>query len=138
MFQRKQSLLLLISFVITLVALFINVGQINDAVITAFGSEADGLTLPAWGFGVLLIIQLVLLLFTLLKFNERPKQMMLASLTNLVGVLAILYLFGNFYLNEISLNFLVLIIVLNPVFITIARKLIKKDEDLVKSVDRIR
>jgi len=136
MIQRVQSLYLL-------VAILLN-GVLNFYLplwITSENVEIFALSQPV---AISLFLLSVLLSFiALISFKKRKRQFVLGRINIilnfvLVGVFAYwtLSLPGEMDISEKGIGMLLPII--SIVFIALANKAIKKDEDLVKSVDRLR
>jgi len=85
----------------------------------------------------------VLALYALLSFKNRKKQFILNRLNLFLNLILLgvfvfrsLNISGEAALSEKGIG--MLIPILSIVFLVLANKAIKKDEDLVKSVDRLR
>lgn len=124
----------------------------------AFGISAGlSFVFPLWKNGVgenimstdvlsvlmLFLISAVLSLFTIFKFKNRQTQFVLGRLNIilnfiLLGVIVYLSLTlsGETAVSEKGIG--MILPLFSIVFIVLANKAIKKDEDLVKSVDRLR
>ncbi len=143
MIQRKQSIYLLVAGIISggLTFLF-NLWTNTNAPIFIVDLFSGGSTLEKTT-PVLFFISAILSIVTLFLFKNRQLQFVLGRLNILIN----LFLLGMLiYLSQtlsgeasvsekgIGMFFPVLVILL----LVIANKAIKKDEDLVKSVDRLR
>lgn len=91
----------------------------------------------------------VLCLFTLFKYNNRTLQMKLTRICNYLQIVIlatmIAYIVGlsktpgsDKLVIDVSLLFPMIIPVVNIILLVLARRGIKKDDDLVKSADRLR
>ena len=134
MIQRIQTLYLLGALVAS--AGFYFVGN-SDSEVTA----------DQWSLGAinrtLQLIIMVLVVWSIFKFKQRLHQFVLNRLSIilnfvLVGVFAYqsLNLPGEISVSQKGIG--VLLPIISIVFLVLANKAIKKDEDLVKSVDRLR
>ncbi|GAB3860361.1 DUF4293 domain-containing protein [Hymenobacter terrigena] len=157
MIQRIQSvfLLLLALAMLSLLALPLwhkvdgLTGQ--ELILTAFGFDAKGLTVPAgigpvWLIGALAAASAALAIFEIFQFRTRMKQLMLGSI-NLLLITATLG--AEFYfqtkgeqLLNIKLEGQVLIAFYLPTLALLlnllANRFIRRDEQLVRSADRLR
>ena len=91
----------------------------------------------------LFIISAVISLVTIFLYSNRKLQFMLGRLNILLNLILLglfvywsLNISGEAYVSEKGIG--MLIPVISIVFLVLANKAIKKDEDLVKSVDRLR
>ena len=136
MIQRVQSLYLLVAILLNGVLSFY-----LPLWITSENVEIFALSQPV---AISLFLLSVLLSFiALISFKKRKRQFVLGRINIilnfvLVGVFAYwtLSLPGEMDISEKGIGMLLPII--SIVFIALANKAIKKDEDLVKSVDRLR
>ncbi|NND15992.1 MAG: DUF4293 domain-containing protein [Eudoraea sp.] len=135
MIQRIQSLYLLI------VGLIAGVLPIW-APLWKVGEENQLAYDHAW-IKYVLIAVVVLALYSLLSFKDRKKQF----IVNRINLFLNLILLGVFVFRSLNLSgetalsekgIGMLIPIFSIVFLVLANKAIKKDEDLVKSVDRLR
>ncbi len=144
MIQRIQSLYLLIIILISVLSIiFLNLWMQSDAleirVLSLFQSDN-------WMFKTLSILYFlspVLALISLLNFKSRKRQLVL----NNINVLANLFLLGFlvFFLFNLSGEVVVsekgigsFLPLASIVLLLLANRAIRKDENLVKSIDRIR
>lgn len=144
MIQRIQSLYLLIIILISVLSIiFLNLWMQSDAleirVLSLFQSDN-------WMFKTLSILYFlspVLALISLLNFKSRKRQLVL----NNINVLANLFLLGFlvFFLFNLSGEVVVsekgigsFLPLVSIVLLLLANRAIRKDENLVKSIDRIR
>ena len=91
----------------------------------------------------LFMISAAISLFTIFLFKNRKLQFILGRLNILLNLILLglfvywsLNISGEAYVSEKGIG--MLIPVISIVFLVLANKAIKKDEDLVKSVDRLR
>ncbi|WP_019038177.1 DUF4293 domain-containing protein [Psychroflexus tropicus] len=136
MIQRIQSLYLLIAILLN--------GVLSFYLPLWFTSENVEIFALSQPVAISLFLVSVLLSFiSLISFKKRKRQFVLGRINIilnfvLVGVFAYwtLSLPGEMDISEKGIGMLLPII--SIVFIALANKAIKKDEDLVKSVDRLR
>lgn len=111
------------------------------------GNSDSGVTADQWSLGAinrtLQLIIMVLVVWSIFKFKQRLHQFVLNRLSIilnfvLVGVFAYqsLNLPGEASVSQKGIG--VLLPIISIVFLVLANKAIKRDEDLVKSVDRLR
>lgn len=144
MIQRIQSVYLLLASLFTVVGLLV-FGLWTDE----NGSEYFGMDAFSSGNALLMVITglffvtALLTLVAIFQFKDRKKQFVigrLAILDNLILLGFLIYvtqnLSGEIVVSEKGIGLLIPII--NVVLVTLANKAIKKDEELVKSVDRLR
>ncbi|WP_201978016.1 DUF4293 family protein [Hymenobacter rubidus] len=156
MIQRIQSVFLLLLALAMLSVLALPLWHKVDGLthqeltLTAFGFEAKGLQLPApgpvWLIGVLAAASAAVAAFEIFQFRSRAKQLLLGSLNLLliVATLGAMFYFSSkgeqllniklegehlpgFYLPTLAL-------LLN----LLANRFIRRDEQLVRSMDRLR
>lgn len=136
MIQRIQTIYLVISAIV-MGALF----MWFPAIISADGSILLGRNEPL--VFVLLFISIALSIISILSFKKRQLQFVLNRLNIIsnfvllgVFVYRLLTLSGETIVSEKGIG--VLLPIISIVFLVLANKAIKRDEDLVKSVDRLR
>ncbi|UOQ97996.1 DUF4293 domain-containing protein [Hymenobacter sp. 5317J-9] len=156
MIQRIQSVFLLLLALAMLSVLALPLWHKVDGLthqeltLTAFGFQAQGLQLPAtgpvWLIGALAAASAALAGYEIFQFKSRAKQLLLGSLNLLliVATLGAMFYFSNkgeqllnlklegqflagFYLPTLAL-------LLN----LLANRFIRRDEQLVRSMDRLR
>ncbi len=154
MLQRPQTLLLITAVALLVTSLFLPIWQINtqhlNFTLTAFnststlsGQEPNSRNLVYMGF--LVVFAIIGGIYTITKYNNRSLQMKLCSVVNLlIGAHLILFMMMVIPAAQkevqlegsISWGFFLPIgaFVLN----LIAKLFIRKDDNLIKSVDRIR
>ncbi len=144
MIQRIQSVYLLLATLITgigmlVFSLWTNGDNVEYFAMDAFSSESTLLMVIA----ILFFVSALLTLFAIFQFKDRKKQFVIGRLTildNLILLGFLIYvtqnLSGEISVSEKGIGLLIPII--NVVLVTLANKAIKKDEELVKSVDRLR
>jgi len=136
MLQRIQTVYLIISALV-MGALYYWFPTVSDEAGNAIISREEPLVLGLIGISVLLTV------ITIFNFKRRKGQFVLNRLTIisnfvLLGVFVYrsLTLSGETLVSEKGIG--VLFPIISIVFLVLANKAIKRDEDLVKSVDRLR
>ena len=144
MIQRIQSIYLFIATLLSgglifIVNLWISEQGTKFFVMDSFNTESLLLKVMT----VLFFVSALLTFVAILKFKNRQLQFVLgrlAILTNFILLGIVVYfsqnLSGEINVSEKGIG--LLIPILTIVFVVIANKAIKKDEELVKSVDRLR
>lgn len=144
MIQRIQSIYLLIATLLSGgLIFFLNLWVTEqDTEFFALDSLSSGNLLLASIF-VLFIASAILTLITIFQFKKRQLQFVLGRLAILINfiLVGILVYFtqnlsGETQVSEKGIGLLIPIFTI--VFVVLANKAIKKDEELVKSVDRLR
>jgi len=136
MIQRIQSLYLATVALVNLVAIFF----VNILVI----APKNSIFTPAEAFNIgTFIIFALLAIISIFSYKKRLKQFVLNRLNIILNffllgffVYRALTISGESLLSEKGIGIFVPIV--SIVFLSVANKAIKKDEDLVKSVDRLR
>lgn len=144
MIQRIQSVYLLIATLLSgglifVLNLWVNEEGTEFFVMDSFNSGNTLLLVMA----VLFFVSSVLTLIAIFQFKKRQLQFVLGRLsilTNFIIIGIVVYftqnLSGEIKVSEKGIG--LFLPVLTIVFVVIANKAIKKDEELVKSVDRLR
>jgi predicted MFS family arabinose efflux permease len=144
MLQRIQTLYLLIALVAVGVSLVMDwVTYVMEEASTSFMTGN-----PAMVMYVLVGLSMLTLVLVISRFKDRKGQMKLANVA-MFDMLLIVVMFGVLHyqqiesyneLGELSLSYDlgVAMPLIAIVLIWMAKKAIKKDDDLVKSVDRLR
>lgn len=131
MIQRIQSIYLLIAAIsMTLISFKVPIYYLNE---TLFMAQDDTKIF------VLTIVGALLALLALFMFKNRKFQMKLIRLTVLIQMIIGIRMFMLFIKFEVVLNnsFLFLM-VFTLITLIMAYRGVKKDDDLVRSIDRIR
>lgn len=144
MIQRIQSVYLLIATLLSGGLIFLLNLWVTEQGIKFFALDSlssDNLVLAS--VFVLFITSAVLTLITIFQFKKRQLQFVLGRLTILINfiLVGILVYFAQNLSGEIKISekgIGLLIPIFTIVFVVLANKAIKKDEELVKSVDRLR
>ncbi len=144
MIQRVQSIYLSIATLLSgglvfLLNLWENEQESKFFVIDSFGSGNIALI----AMSVLFFVSAILTFVIIFKFKDRQLQFVLGRLTILINfiLLGVLVYFSQNLSGEITVSekgIGLLIPIFTIVFVVLANKAIKKDEELVKSVDRLR
>ncbi len=93
---------------------------------------------------ILLIVIMLISVIGIFMYKTRKQQRMLVLIAVFIDILAIgleayyLYLAQNGQNNVMVLNFRVVVPVVNLILLILASRGIKKDDDLVRSYDRLR
>ena len=145
MIQRIQSLFILIAAGFGVLLFFVPIISINydNSAITfnATGYVAE----KSWYLVLLSIICVVTMFTQLFMYKNRKKQMLTGKISICLWILWIfvfslfVYLHYNSYTTaKFSIHFGAIFPVLIIIFVLLANRNIKKDEELVRSIDRIR
>jgi hypothetical protein len=144
MIQRIQSIYLLIATllsggIIFIVNLWVDEQGAKFFVLDSFSSENTLLKV----MGVFFFVSALLTFIAIFQFKNRQLQFVLGRITILINfiLLGIVVYFSQNLSGEINVSekgIGLLIPILTIVFVVIANKAIKRDEELVKSVDRLR
>lgn len=136
MIQRVQTIYLIIALLISAGLIFV-VPLWNDQ----HGTEIYALSQPLVLAGF--IVSALLSLIAILSFKNRQRQFILGRLNIILNFILLAFfvylslnLSGETVVSEKGIG--MLFPVFSIVFLALANKAIKKDEDLVKSVDRLR
>ncbi|MFK5959331.1 MAG: DUF4293 domain-containing protein [Lutibacter sp.] len=144
MIQRIQSIYLLIATLLSgglifILNLWVDVQGNKFFVMDSFNTDITLLKVMA----VLFFVSAILTFVTIFQFKKRQLQFVLGRLsilTNFIIIGIVVYfsqnLSGEINVSEKGIG--LFIPILSIVFVVIANKAIKKDEELVKSVDRLR
>jgi len=158
MIQRIQSLYLLLAAIIAVVVVFIPIGYIYtvDAslVFTSFVLKEDipngAVKMQTLYIAIMLFVSAALSIYALFNYKNRRKQTKINNFNMIllfVVLVLMLYVFPDvlfsregYILNpeEFKFNYWIMMGVLPPFFIFLANRAIKKDENLVRSADRLR
>ncbi len=143
MLQRIQSLFLILAVIVSVGLIFVfPLWLSGEVMVTAMDtiSSADLWIKP---IGILFILSAIISFTVIFQYNNRKFQMTLVRLNILINFLLlglIVYqvqnLSGEALVSEKGIgSFLPILVIF---LLVIANRFIKKDEDLVKSVDRLR
>lgn len=154
MIQRIQTVYLLLAVVAMALLFAFKIAEVSTdtgvAVLTAYGATANGdalaleiLVLPPWIFTALIT---VVLAACIASFKNRKRQMVLGRLSYLLilGFLVYLYFAADSMADALKTTDAIrygagiYLPVAAIAFVFLANRAIKKDEDLVRSLDRLR
>jgi hypothetical protein len=162
MIQRVQSIFLLIAIIIPIVLIFIPLGYVDtDLARYVYNSISLKEMVPDGGASVIRLYYLAFCLFmtsvlscvALFSYKNRVKQMQIVSITMIVFLITLLLIlwvcpdivFKKFFsarMEDFTFVFntvpLLIMIVIEAVCLFFANRFIKKDEELVRSADRLR
>ena len=161
MIQRVQSIFLLIAIIIPIVLIFLPLGYLTtDGAQYVYNSISLKENIPD-GSSVIRLYYLAFCLFltsclsglALFMYKNRVKQMQVVSLTMIVFLITLMLVlwvcpdivFKKFFgarMEDFIFTFnsvpLIILIVIEAVCLFMANRFIKKDEELVRSADRLR
>lgn len=156
MIQRIQSVFLLVAAIVTVILLFISIGDIYTAeyqyTFTCFNVHLpDGkVVMSTLYIALTLIVSACISIYAIFKYKDRMKQTRIVSINMLIFLIAIMmmiWLFPDFLFQRKGLmqegdifrfNYWIMIFVIPPVCMFLANFFIRKDERLVRSADRLR
>ena len=158
MIQRIQSVFLLVAAIVTIIMLFIPIGDIYTSeaqyTFTCFNvhlPEPDGtVVMSTLYIALTLIVSACISIYAIFNYKDRMKQTRIVSfnmLVFLIAVMMMIWLFPDFIFQRKGLmqdgdmfrfNYWIMIFVLPPVCMFLANRFIRKDERLVRSADRLR
>ncbi len=161
MIQRIQTVYLFIVCVLSLVSLFASVGsyvvngeevaEFGNFTFNTFGAFAEYSSAGPWALGIILIVVAFLSIVTIMLYHKRMRQLRLTILTSilLVGYMMTYAFFAYVYNEKLLLfnpdqdvQFTFPLIACMPAVSLILNILaicgIRKDEAIVRSLDRIR
>ncbi len=161
MIQRVQSIFLFIAIIIPIVLIFLPLGYLTtDGAQYVYNSISLKENIPD-GSSVIRLYYLAFCLFltaglsgvALFMYKNRVKQMQVVSFTMIVFLITLMLIlwvcpdiiFKKFFgarMEDFVFTFnavpLIILIVLEAVCLFLANRFIKKDEELVRSADRLR
>lgn len=151
MIQRIQSVFLLLVSVVMVIAFlspFLEIRMPDSTSITVYVQgmiKGGNIINPTWGVIVIACISALLPLINIFLYKKRKVQIRIGYLTSFfliffyVTLVTYLYFFINKNGAEIaSVNYGIFLPIISLIFNILAISKIKKDEKLVKSLDRIR
>lgn len=161
MIQRVQSIFLFIAIIIPIVLIFLPLGYLTtDGAQYVYNSISLKENIPD-GSSVIRLYYLAFCLFltavlsgvALFMYKNRVKQMQVVSITMIVFLITLMLVlwvcpdivFKKFFgarMEDFTFTFntvpLIIMIVIEAVCLFMANRFIKKDEELVRSADRLR
>ncbi len=151
MIQRIQSVYLFFSFVILALMLIFPIGMISDttaqynfdafSIVSTSTQQLTTYTIPV---AILVVVSAFISLITIFLYNKRMLQKRLGILNMLLmlGLVAVLYIFPNYLsglsVENVSYELTAASPLISIIFTWLANRGIQKDENLVRSADRIR
>lgn len=137
MIQRKQSIYLFLAGLISML-FAINFDKLIDISLDFLSDPSKGDTI----FSLAFFFSAAVSFFSILMFNNRKLQMTLGWVNVILNILLI----GSFIFSLLNLpgeensekGIWAIVPLITIVLLSIANRLIKKDDNLVKSVDRFR
>ena len=147
MIQRIQSIYLLLAAILMAVTAFSPVLVLNEGLtLFSYGvKDADLLVKPTWGIVFMAGVSALLSFISIFMYSNRKKQSNVVFMSALVLVFyyltAVVYLASYLSsfpegINTVAYGIVLPVVAL--IFLLLANKAIKKDEKLVRSLDRIR
>lgn len=152
MIQRIQSVYFLLAGLFPAILFFLSLlsfecsGQTYSLSAFSFGVSGQPALHTPYGVIVFTVLSVVLPIFTIFKFSNRPLQIKLAKYTLLLqALLAVTFavyawtFVGDYpQATNFTPGFGLLLWALTVVFTILAKKAVQRDEDLVRAADRIR
>ena len=161
MIQRVQSIFLLIATIIPIVLIFIPFGYVDTEMaryvynsISLKEMIPDGASvIRLYYLAFCLVLTAALRCFAIFRYKNRIKQMQTVSFTMIVFLISLLLIlwvcpdiiFKKFFsarMEDFIFTFnsvpLLILIIVEAVCLFLANRFIKKDEELVRSADRLR
>ncbi|MDD6553936.1 MAG: DUF4293 domain-containing protein [Prevotellaceae bacterium] len=150
MIQRKQSLFLLCALILTIIALCLPLGTLDPKALTGAVVVTEFTTLPQEGAGIVgwigrgvLVLSAVVCLLSIFDFKDRKRQI---GETVFCVVLCLLWAVAEGYrafvvfpsAGTFTFHWSACLPIVNIILYLMARHGIKQDEELIKSMDRIR
>lgn len=149
MWQRKQTIFLICSIIAIAICLFEPVAVANasaglgeEHLLMNLGLQNSGNIdfMPVWPLFVLATVVGVLSTIGIFLFHSRKLQMKVCTYAMIADILWYVYYIILFVQSELEMNirFAACLPLVSCIFLWLAKKGIKADDDLVKSMDRIR
>ena len=156
MIQRIQSVFLFVAAIVTIILLFISIGDIYTAeaqyTFTCFNVHLPNgqVVMSTIYIALILILSACISIYAIFKYKDRMKQTRIVSINMLVFLIAIMlmiWVFPDFLFQRKGLmqeggifrfNYSIMIFVIPPVCMFLANRFIRKDERMVRSADRLR
>lgn len=148
MIQRKQTLFLLAVSIISAILIFtpfqyLNVNGKLEPICLMPGCSPEIINSSIYAPMLLNLLSVILSLIIIFQYKKRVLQYKLSNLLALINVFIIGLFFLLSYLKDgvsgtISFSFGAFLPSINVIFAFLASHFIKKDEELVRSADRIR
>lgn len=154
MLQRIQSLYLLLSVILTIVLLFIPIGYIGSTFeYNAFvlkEIETGSIGMLTFYIAAMLIISAIISIVVIFLYKNRKRQMNLISLNMmlfLITYVLMLWVYPDFIFTrkgfitnatDFVFNHWIMLGIVPAFLMILANRAIRKDEELVRSADRLR
>jgi hypothetical protein len=154
MIQRIQTLYLLVAFILTVVLIFVPFADLAGLNGVNYIFDISGISMNSgtvktilsntWPIIIMISITLPLLIITIFQFKNRKMQIRLSylSIFSLFVIKALMYYYtwGSSHLDGGSLHASIFaeFPTIAAILVFLAIRGIRKDENLVKSIDRIR
>lgn len=138
MIQRIQTLFLLAAVICGVILFFIPVASaIDTSGLDLFVTGIKGSA--KWYLHLIFYPCLILPFVQIFMFKNRVKQIKIGKLAIAYWVIwAVIFVILSLSIDNLKPSFGAIIPLLSILFIYLANKAIRKDEDLVRSIDRIR
>jgi cytochrome bd-type quinol oxidase subunit 2 len=158
MIQRIQSLYLLLAAIISIVVLFLTIGTIyTDEFMYTYNcftvKEAcpnGGNILATYYIAAALICSALLSIITIFMYKKRNKQRTFNSVNMIIYLIALilmLYVYPNVVLikkeimaspDDLHFNYWILLSLVPAILLYLSNRAIRKDEELIRSTERLR
>ncbi len=150
MIQRKQTLFLLAALILMIICLCFPIGRISpkmmgaDAIVYNIGvSNIQFSNYKGWPFMVILLLNCTLCVAAIFTYNRRRLQMSLCTWGEVFCavwygyfIYSVLMVFRS--LGAFNMNWTACLPLASTILFGLAHHYIKKDDNLVRSADRIR
>lgn len=146
MIQRIQTIYLLLTAILMAVTAFSPILNVGDQTVFSFGiREAETIIKPTWGIVSVAGLSGILSLIAIFLFKNRKRQNFLTTVAGFlivffyitVGIYMMSY-YSDFMTMFTSIDYGIILPLIALIFLLLAKNKIKKDEKLVRSLDRIR
>lgn len=148
MIQRKQTVFLFFALALTVICLSMPIGHITpkgmgtDIVVTNLGIR-ETVNYTGWPMLAFLLVTCPLNILAIFSYNNRKLQMRLCTWCIIMcAAWYVYYLFAFFntytMVGTFSMNWTVALPLVSVILYWMAHRGIKKDDELIKSADRIR
>lgn len=146
MIQRLQSVYLLLAIIFSIALFFVPIASVQylgQAYFIQLIENGNLLTSNFIPLFVLFDIVLLLLIVQLFSYKNRKKQLLIGKvcIVLLIGfyvITASYFVFQQFNVETFKVSYGIFIPVINIFLLILTNRRIKKDEELVRSIDRIR
>lgn len=147
MFQRQQTVFMAIAILLIAASYFLPFGNMGDLPLGSYGVKRDGAyiaEISTYWFHIPFFVVFLILLIALFQFKNRPRQMAMVRSTFIMyaagfGLLAFYIRNASAFLQVEYTPGIALFLPFTAMIATwMALRGIRKDEQLIRSVDRIR